>query len=323
MDDLLFLQVTIKLVRIIVPIIIVFGTLGSILNIVILTRQRLRGYACSMYFAALSINNLFYTTVLLVYNCLLGGYSIDLALYSNFFCKFISYLLNFSPIVSVYFIVLASIDRYCASSLDARKRRFSQVGVAKISVAAVTIFYAIFNIGSTISFDLQDDGAGCTIRSDNLFNQVFLIGLVIFYSIIAPCLLVIFGILTVYNTSRLGQARIGVSRQRRTEKELARMLIVQVLTHIIFTGPFCAMFVILVLPVDFRLTLRFYALFSFTKVPFYFTYITPFFLYILSARIYREELLQLFKKLNPVRRQNLVHQINQTMPVQSTAPLKE
>lgn len=296
MDDLSLYKLTIDLTRIIVPIIMVFSGIGNILNIIILTRRQLRNYACSIYFTCLSINNLFYTSIILIYNLLVDGYGIDPAEYSNVFCKLISYLLNLIPNLSVYFIVLASVDRFCSSSMNPQIRRLSQKKLAIYLIILIIIILSIIMIGTLITFDLRDDGLGCTSRSDSLFNQVFLFIEIIVYVIIAPFLLILFGFLTIYNTTKIGLNRIGISRHRRTEKELAQMLIVQVSAHVLFSGPFCIIFLMLVIPIEFRSTLKFYVIYILCKIPFYLTFLSPFFLYILTAKIYREQLIRLFKK---------------------------
>lgn len=317
MDDFALLEITVKLTQIIVPMIIIFGTCGNILNILILTRQRLRGYACSLYFVALSIVNVFYTSVVLVFNLLTDGHNIDPAKHSNVFCKIISYFLNLCPMLAVTFIVLASIDRYCSSSVHVRVRRFSQLNIARAAISIATSVIVVLMVGSLIVFDLRDDGAGCTTRSDSLFNQVFLFVEIVLYAVIAPCLLILFGTLTIVNTTRIGQHRVGVSRTRRTEKELARMLIVQVASHVLLSAPFCVFFLLLVVPTPFRYTLRFFVIFTLCKIPIYMTYLSPFFLYILSARIYRQELMALIARLLRVVAHAPPNPTNSVAPIHS------
>jgi hypothetical protein len=313
MSDSSLYDLTIELTRTIVPIIIIFGTLGNILNIIVLTRRNLKGYACSIYFLGLSINNLFYSSIILICNLLLDGYGIDPSNYSNIYCKLISYLLNLCPNLSVYYIVLASIDRYCSSSINPEIRKLSRVKIARYLIILITIIVSLIMIGTLIAFDLRDDGFGCTSRSDSLFNEIFLFIEVILYVIIAPFLLILFGSLTIYNTTKIGQNRQGIFRYRRTEKQLAKMLILQVSTHVIFAGPFCAMYLMLILPIQFRVTYKFYLIYILCKIPFYLTFISPFFLYILSAKIYRDQLIILFKNIFQTHHQNTIVPIDPSL----------
>jgi len=123
--------ITIEATKIIVPILIFVGTISNSLNIVILTRPSLIHHSCSLYFLSLAIVNLFYCAVILTINLISDGYSINIHIYSIFSCKLLNYLLNLCPNLSVYFIVLASIDRYCSSSMNVNIRRWSNVRIAR------------------------------------------------------------------------------------------------------------------------------------------------------------------------------------------------
>ena len=312
-----FFVLTVTLTRVIIPLIIVFGTFGNLFNLILFRSDRLRVHTCSMYFFSLSLVNMFYTSVLLVQNLLIDGYGIDLSRYSNVYCKLSSYFLNLCPNLSVYYIVLASIDRYFSSSLDAQKRRFITEKVARILLVSVTTIFVVITMGSWIAFDSSSlDQLGCICRSDSLFNQVYLFLNIILYVIVGPFLLVIFGLLTIWNITRIAPNR--VNHYRRTERELIRMLFLQVASHILFSCPFCLTFLLLVVPIPFRFTSTYFTLLTLCKIPFYLTFISQFFLYILSGRIYREEFLRLIQKIFRRRTNRLIGPIN---PFPNTIPL--
>ena len=301
-----------ELTRIFVPIIIIIGVVSNLLNIILLTRPTLIHHACSLYFLALAITNLFYSSLLLICNLLADGYQLDLSKNSVAFCKIISYLLNLCPNLSVYFIVLASIDRYCASSISARMRRLSNLHVARRSIGILIIVLSIFFIYTLIAFDIVDNGMRlCTIQSDILFNQIFLILNIILYVIIAPFSMIFFGFLTIYNTKQVRVIPAGILRYRRTEGQLSRMLLLQVGTHVILILPFCIIFFMLILPISMISTINFEFAYIVCKIPFYLSVTTAFFLYVLSARVYRDELLRLCNKIYPFRQQ--IHPINQNI----------
>ncbi len=310
-----FMEPAAQLTRIFVPIIIVIGVVSNLLNIIILTRPALIHHACSLYFLALAITNLFYSCFLLVCNLLADGYQLDLTEYSIVLCKILSYLLNLCPTLSVYFIVFASIDRYYASSINVERRRLSNRRIARWIIGILILVLSIFFIGALIAFDKFDYGKpSCRIRSEILSNEIFLIVVLILYVIIAPFSMMLFGCLTISNTK---QARLIVnrtSRYRRTEGQLSRMLLLQVGTHIILTLPFCIIFFMLILPIPVRFSINFELAYVICKLPFYLTVTTAFFLYVLSARVYRNELIRLCKKIFPFRRtiQNMTIPMNIT-----------
>jgi len=292
------LQLAVQLTRIFVPIIIVIGVLSNLLNIIVLTRPTLIHHACSLYFLALAITNLFYSSFLLVCNLLADGYQLDLTEYSNVLCKIISYLLNLCPNLSVYFIVFASIDRYYSSSTNVQIRQLSNIRIARWTIGILIIVLVIFFIGTLVAFDTSSAGIpSCRVQSDILFNQIFLILNLILYVIIAPFSMILFGCLTIYNTKQIRFIPARISRYRRTEGQLSRMLLLQVGTHIVLILPFCTTFFMLILPIPVEFSTSFVFAFTICKLPFYLTVTTAFFLYVLSARVYRDELIRLYKRI--------------------------
>ncbi len=309
-------QFAVQATRIIVPIIIVFGIVTNSLNIIILTRRTLIHHSCSLYFLLLAVINLFYSTVMLTINVLADGYQLDLSLYSNFSCKLITYLLNLCPNISVYLIVLASIDRYCASCVNAKIRNLSSVRVARWAIGLLILTLTIFFSWTFVAFGLeQGEMLLCAIESTSLSSQIFLIIDITLYVIIAPFCMIFFGFLAINNANAFRLNRDRTSRHRRTERQLSRMLLLQVGAHIILALPFCIGFFIFILPIPLRFTLNFYYIYVICKLPFYLTFSTAFFLYILSARIYRNELIRLFKKIFPIRRANRIHVIINPNPI--------
>ena len=305
------LELAVQLTRIIVPVIVLVGVVSNVLNIILLTRRTLIHHACSHYFLALAMTNLFYSSCLLVMNLLADGYQLDVSRHSAVLCKLMSYLLNACPSLSVYFLVLASADRCCASSVSATRRRFSNVRTARWAIFIVTLVVAVFFVGTLIAFDLSPDGMlGCTVQSDLLFNQIFLVLILIVYVFIAPSSMLLFGCLTIYNTKQVRLIPMRSSRYRRTERQLSNMLIVQVGVHVLLILPFCVTFFMLILPIQARFTVDFIAVFMITKLPFYLTVTTAFFLYVLTGSIYRHELLRLAHRLFGKFQEHRIHDAN-------------
>ena len=201
-----------------------------------------------------------------------------MTLLSPIFCKILSYFLNLCPTLSAYFIVFTSIDRYYSSSIDVHKHQLSNRHRA------------------LIGFDTPHDGIPlCHIQSKFLSNRIFLILDLILYVILAPFSMLVFGCLTIYNTKQARSIPVRTSRYRRTESQLSRILFLQIATHIILTIPFCIIFFLMILPISAQYTII-------CKIPFYLTTTTTFFLYLLSARVYRLELLRLFNRRIPFHR---------------------
>jgi hypothetical protein len=296
-----------QVTRAVVPLVIILDILTNTLNIIILRRPNLKRHACTLYFLTLSITDLCYS-ICITYGLLSDGYNIDFARYSRVFCKLINYFIVFCSLLSVYMLVLASIDRYCSSSLNVQRRRLSNIHTARKAILVVLITTSIFMLGNLVIFDVSSDGVtGCTTNSNNLFTQIFLIIVLTLYVIISPFLMILFGFLTIHNTKKLGRNHLVVFRYRRSERQLARMLIVQVFIHIILSLPFLVLFFMSILPISLRSTIIFNFLFVIFKIPIILTFITPFFLYILSAKMYRDEFFTILKKVFRIRRNIAIH----------------
>jgi hypothetical protein len=296
------IQIATELTRVIVPIIMFIGIVGNSLNIAVLTRPALYNHACSRYFLAVACNNLFFTSVILTYRLLADGYQRDVTKVSLLSCKLVTYIFQISLLSSAYFIVLASIDRYCASSMNVHLRKFSNVKVTRWMILFIIILMMLFYINTLFLIDLRPtDTFGCHIRGDTIYKQVYPVMQVILFTIIAPGLMAFFGIMTIRNTKRLHVVPAALSRHRRTENQLAGMLLLQVSTHIVLVMPTAVTYLMLVLPNPIASTPTFYLARMVTQFFLYLSFTTPFFLYLISARTYRKELVQLLYRTFRVR----------------------
>ena len=69
----------------------------------------------------------------------------------------------------------------------------------------------------------------------------------------------------------------------------------------------------LVLPIGFGSTAMFYFLYFIVKIPFQINFITPCFVYISSAKVYRNERIRLMKQIIRIRNEWIVHPIKRTL----------
>ena len=291
-------QISIQLNRAVVPVIIVLGVLGNSINISVLTRPKLYNYACSRYFLALSTYGLIFSCTTLVYRLLIDGYQINPATHSTTTCKILTYITQLGYPMAPYFIVLAAIDRFCASSSSNRIRTLSRVQVSRRTIPMVIGFFTVFDMNITLAVNLQrDDGRGCHNRGDTIQKQVYAVTQCVIFAVISPILITLFGLMTIWNSKRLRNGRVLAARYRRTERQLLIMLLVQVGSHIVLTLPACIIYPLLVLPTEYRPTQSVLFVWSIVSLPFYLSYTSAFPLYFLTASIYRQEFLLLVRKL--------------------------
>lgn len=292
------LQIGTQLTRIILPMIITVGVVGNSLNIAVLTRPSLYQHACSRYFLAVACNNLIYSSLFFVNRLLTNGYQINLYNYNVASCKILTYLGTISSFLASYWIVSASIDRYCSSSTNAFLRRFSSVQIARWMIFIVIIIFSLFFINILILADVQlDKGLSCAVRANSVYAQVYIITQVFLFAVVPPSLMTLFGLLTIQNSNRTVVVRVVASRYNRTENQLARMLFLQVTVHVLLTLPTSVTYLIAALPNTIRTTIIFSFINTITQLLFYCSYVTSFFLYILSGRVYKKELIQLIQRI--------------------------
>ncbi|CAF0998784.1 unnamed protein product [Didymodactylos carnosus] len=233
---------------ILIPIIIL-GTFGNIFNILIFTRVTLRQYSCSIYLLASSVSNCVVLYCAVLFRLLIDGFGIDPTIVSESVCKLISYIQYTFPLVSSTFIVFACIDRFAASSSQARWRKFSQRKVTLFTISLNIIICFICYIHVPIYFKIirtpiseNDFIEFCYCQGG--YNQFFIVFHMIFYSSFQPLLMTVFGLLTLRNVQRL-RRQINQSvtssttseRHHQRDRQIIRLLLVQVLIHVILLVP--------------------------------------------------------------------------------------
>ena len=208
---------------------------------------------------------------------------------SLFWCKLLRYTSNTSALLSASFIVLASIDRYCASSLNANRRKFSDIKMARWTIIIVIFFFGLLGINSIILSDLTNNGTlQCYISFDTIYKQIYTIIQVSLFAVIAPCLMTIFGIMTIYNVKQVLVLPIEAKRQRLTESQLAVMLLLQVGTYVLLNLPICIIYVVKLLPCTFINTSEFSFISILVRILNYLSYTANFFLYTFFRQIFTE-----------------------------------
>ncbi|CAF0739622.1 unnamed protein product [Adineta ricciae] len=279
------------------PIHFVLAVLANALNIRILSSSALRASPCTHYF-------LTYAILSIIYACLLcpiqfaRSFSVNL-IHDMISCKLHAYFLFAIPLQANLMIILASFDRFCASIQLNRLQSLNTILIARRNIVLSILFSLCYMLPMLFIYHWNDSSKKCFLQN-NLIIKIYISSQVLVYYVVSPVLLVIFGILTIYNiherSTRI-KPLISTAAHRRTETQLARMLFLQVLVHFIFILPFGIL----------------YSLNSFvpsTEIPKIIAirlicvtwqqgdYFISFFLYILSANIYRQEFMRIINSMN-------------------------
>jgi hypothetical protein len=241
---------------------------------------------------------LFYSSVILPYRLLLIGYGLSWNTSSIVLCRFLQYINDLCPSISPYFVVIASIDRYCNSSTNIKFKKFNQISVAKWTTVVISILFIIFYLNTPIIIELkQSDGLGCRIRGNEIYNEIYLIIQTVILSVLAPFLMGLFGLMTIYNLKRTRIIPLPILQQRYNENQLIRMVLYQIIIHLILVLPLSIAYIMLLLPTKYSTMTNFYGVYTICYLPFYLSYGISFIVYVLADRLYRKEFILIVRKI--------------------------
>ena len=287
--------------RVVLTIEIVIGAFGNTTNLLIFTRKKLRHNSCTQYFLAGSINSLVVVYYLFIYTLITNGYEIPLFADSALFCKincYLSYLIyNLSP----YLLVLASFDRFCCSSSLTVLRSLAHVHKARRFLWTMVFIFVIVFTPLLFFYDISSTDPPQCASTNQKFSTIWSIFQLIFYALLPPVLMTTFGLLTLWNiqyrrrhiqpTATCRQLHRPNHHQLRrpSDNVLLRMLIFQICAYILCVTMLCVM-VVMINTVSYPTPLM-VNLVQIATLPFYLSHCTSFYIYTLSAKLYRKEFL--------------------------------
>ncbi|CAF1104586.1 unnamed protein product [Adineta steineri] len=301
-------SITIDVNRIILSIQLIVGTFGNLMNILIFTRRTLRNNPCSLYFLASSIGNIFFLYSSLLSRLLSSGWQIDFSNTSVLLCKLRIYFVYIFLSLDQWSIVLASFDRYLISSRNIRLRQLSNVSIArKIILITISLIFLI-HFHTLIWYTSYYKGTVLTCASlGQIYPIIFSIFFLIFTCLLPPIFMGIFGLLTILNIRKV---RIQVvpqnnnvrnERLRTQDRELMKMLLIQVIVSIICTAPFAFDTLFNAIVANFTRSSSFIVINTFAdtlaRVFIYFNPVVGFFIYTLAGPIFRIETKRIFLRV--------------------------
>ncbi|CAF3312903.1 unnamed protein product [Rotaria sp. Silwood2] len=244
--------VALQIVRYFAICIFLFGSIGNILNVLVLSQLPFRLNPCAVLFLFSSVVN-FVAILSGLLSRILSGWGADLTATNRFFCKLRGLVVNTARTVAIWYILFAIIDRWLLSSSRLHRRQMSSLKNAKramiISLILVTmIFSHVIYCHEPNLIDAPQKCYGvttaCRLATDISF---------IFFSIFPLPLMLIFGLMTIYNVrqsrSRVAHRSTSVvtnpittntnPRRRMTKQDqnLLVMLLVQIFILFILSLP--------------------------------------------------------------------------------------
>ncbi|CAF3514345.1 unnamed protein product [Rotaria socialis] len=270
----------------------ILAIVTNILNIRILSCRKLLSSSCTYYF-------LTYAIISIVYTCLLcpiqfvRGFSINW-ISGKITCKTHAYILFVLPLQANIMLMLASFHRYWTSSRVHRLHSTSAVRIGRRNITLGSLFSIVY-MSPMLFIYYWDDNSGKCLTKFHILISIYILSQVLIYYILSPSLMILFGILTILNIRQRSSSAIflvPLMQRRRTESQLTRMLIIQIVVHLILVLPFGIIYSINSIipstrtPNVIAVRLVFVALQQCD-------YFASFFLYTLSARVYRQQLMRI------------------------------
>lgn len=301
-------------------ILYITGMVGSLLNLITFLQKEIRANSCSTYFLSTSLADFCIMNVFLLMQIItalnkqLADWIYDTALW----CRLGNYLMFLLPCLSSTYLMLASIDRFCASSLHPKLRKLSQLRASRLLVQLVFLLWAAFALHIPIAFDRRLDPSSnkvrCTVHSDVAAVFIVIDGFLfaLYNGAFVPLLLGVFGLLICHNMKRsrnrvapqqnLEANRLPTTASSRTVRNqqkhhMIMMLLVQVLLTIFLNIPYIVLYLFGYygqLPRD-PLYLLLYIIFSFLARWFYYlNYCKTFYINTLTSQLFRHSLRKQF-----------------------------
>lgn len=233
-------------------IMFILGIIGNLLTIIIfISLETFRKNSCSYYLMIMSIFNIANLIGGLLTRIIITGFSIDLTIKSSFYCGFRWYYLYFSVLISFTMICLSTIDQYFSTSLNEYYRRLSNIKNSHRLSIIFIIFWVLLGIPYTIYFktilNTQTNQLVCTSINKNYFQYHIYVYIITLAGILPTLITIIFGYLSYINIKTLSHRRLPIIR-RELDKQLTKMILIQVIHNVFTTIPYVIMIAIIYSP---------------------------------------------------------------------------
>ena len=250
------LEFNTEIVRYGLPLILIFGTVTNLVNIMVFSRRIVRKNVCSWYFILLSLLHLLLLMILCMNSITVTWTGYNMTSYVLSFCKIRQYIFDLITCLSRHFLCLISIDRWMVTSSDAWLRRKSSPRIARWLIITGILFWSIFNIHSLIQLNINFNV--CTASSASTYFFFYSM-YTIMISVLPMVIMTVFSALTLRNlrgrrvvaafpaNPRLTKpiatvtavAHLTVRHRDRREMNFVRLSVIQVIAFLVFNSGWC------------------------------------------------------------------------------------
>lgn len=224
------------------------GVIGITFNLLVFTRPTVRQEPCSLYFFSASCHDLFVLLVALPVRIASNAFKADAAHHYPIVCRLEFYAFHITRAISSWLVTMACVDRFFHSSTNIRLRRLSTIKTARMIVAIISVSITVAYSHMIVYFVIENviDRYGRPVPTcdakKGFYRNFLTFWHMLLYSVLPTILTLLFGCLTIRNIQQGRQAlpAAGSNAQstRRSNSQLLRMLIAQVIVIIIATLPY-------------------------------------------------------------------------------------
>lgn len=227
----LFTNITILLSRYGSLVLVILGTVGNTLNIIVFRQQKLCESSCTIYFFISACIDLILTLTIALRR-VLNTYNLDYSAIISVLCKMRHFTYFTLSSLSVWMTALATIDRFIISSPVATRRHLSSFRntyrlIAASTVLLALIFADLFYCADVVFNGVISSCSASTSKQCGYYNQIARLMTILF---IPGTVILVFSIGIIRNLRTVKMVTNIVSRTgnnrhqiRKTDRELFKV----------------------------------------------------------------------------------------------------
>jgi hypothetical protein len=204
---------------------------GPLVLIVFLSLQTFRQSSCAFYLTMMSMVNILHLFIGPLTYIMINGFGINWTNTSIFYCKFRSFSVSFSALMSFTCMCLATIDQYLATCAQPRWHQWNNIKLARYMVTGAVIVWLLHGIPFILYNDhilsLITSTSNCAI-TNAIFNTYYTgFHLPVLITTLPITIMFLFGILAYRNVQQIAYRTVPLVR-RELDKQLTAMVLVQI-----------------------------------------------------------------------------------------------
>lgn len=142
--------------KICAPILLVFGTFGNCMSIIVLQRPTIRKYVGSIYLIALAATDLVVLYTGLLREWLLHAFDFDIRLNNNVTCKILTWILYSSLYISAWILIAVTFERLFLVWFPGKMKTIHTKRVAIGNILVIGMILLLFNLHIPINYTIND-----------------------------------------------------------------------------------------------------------------------------------------------------------------------